>query len=481
MCSIHSFTSNQIEKLRESLLLWYDKSKRDLPWRRMALNPDPNLRGYAVWVSEVMLQQTQVKTVIDYYDRWMKKWPSVDQLASASLDDVNSLWSGLGYYSRARLLHKGAKKIVNEFNGIFPQSAEVLKHSIPGVGRYTAGAIASIAFNQCTPALDGNVIRVLTRLRQIGSPVQLPTSMEYLWNLTTKLVDPNRPGDFNQALMELGAVCCTPKNPNCIKCPLNKVDLCESYKQANVNKNDYISTDLEDCHLCINSSVYQKSLGVMNYPVKLNKREPRKQNTVILITYTSRKEDETLKNYYLLLQRPKTGLLAGLWEFPSYTIEDDKLTSEIQQSFIPLVIDRITNALNSSLIITSINELNVKPIGEVLHIFSHIHMTYIVFELKVEQQQQQQQTIPSECLNNSNTTTTTCDWPPSLNSGRWVSREDLNDSAISTATRKIFAHFENYSKLSHSEMDRNQRKTKKTSTNKQLLNSKQSKLDHFFH
>ncbi|VDP66504.1 unnamed protein product [Schistosoma mattheei] len=175
----------------------------------------------------------------------------------------------------------------------------------------------------------------------------------------------------------------------------------------------------------------------MNYPVKLSKREPRKQNTVILITHTSRKENEALKNYYLLLQRPKTGLLAGLWEFPSYTIEDDKLTSEIQQSFIPLVIDRITNALNSSLNITSINELNVKPIGEVLHIFSHIHMTYIVFELKVEQQQQQQQkTIPSECLNNSNTTTATCDWPPSLNSGRWVSREDLNDSAISTATRK---------------------------------------------
>ncbi|RTG87812.1 A/G-specific adenine glycosylase [Schistosoma bovis] len=458
MCSIHSFTTNQIEKLRESLLLWYDRSKRDLPWRRMALNPDPNLRGYAgmfnhsldflfhifcmclVWVSEVMLQQTQVKTVIDYYDRWMKKWPSVDQLASASLDDVNSLWSGLGYYSRARLLHKGAEKIVNEFNGIFPQSAEVLKRSIPGVGRYTAGAIASIAFNQCTPVLDGNVIRVLTRLRQIGSPVQLPTSMEYLWNLATKLVDPDRPGDFNQALMELGAVCCTPKNPDCMKCPLNKVGLCESYKQANASKSDYISTDLEDCHLCINNfcsftcvliylSLFFYSLGVMNYPVKLSKREPRKQNTVILITHTSRKENEALKNYYLLLQRPKTGLLAGLWEFPSYTIEDDKLTSEIQQSFIPLVIDRITNALNSSLNITSINELNV------LHIFSHIHMTYIVFELKVEQQQQQ--TIPSECLNNSNTTTTTtCDWPPSLNSGRWVSREDLKDSAISTATRK---------------------------------------------
>ncbi|VDQ07184.1 unnamed protein product [Trichobilharzia regenti] len=141
-----------------------------------------------------MLQQTQVKTVIDYYNRWMQKWPNVEELASAALDDVNSIWSGLGYYSRARLLHEGAKK--------------------------------------CTAALDGNVIRVLTRLREIGSPVQLPTTVEYLWNLANQLVDPNRPGDFNQALMELGAVCCTPKQPNCPKCPMNKVGLCGSFKRT---------------------------------------------------------------------------------------------------------------------------------------------------------------------------------------------------------------------------------------------------------
>nr|CAH8851545.1 unnamed protein product [Trichobilharzia regenti] len=199
MCSIHSFTSSEIKRAREALLLWYDKCKRDLPWRQMALDPDPNIRGYAVWVSEVMLQQTQVKTVIDYYNRWMQKWPNVEELASAALDDVNSIWSGLGYYSRARLLHEGAKKIVNECNGNLPQTAEALKSTLPGVGRYTAGAISSIAFNQCTAALDGNVIRVLTRLREIGSPVQLPTTVEYLWNLANQLVDPNRPGDFNQA------------------------------------------------------------------------------------------------------------------------------------------------------------------------------------------------------------------------------------------------------------------------------------------
>ncbi|CAH8475859.1 unnamed protein product [Schistosoma turkestanicum] len=473
MCSKHSFTINQIEKLHETLLQWYDKSKRDLPWRQMvANNPDANLRGYAVWISEVMLQQTQVNTVIDYYNRWMKKWPSVDRLASATLDDVNCLWSGLGYYSRARLLHEAAKKIVNEFNGEFPQSAEVLKRTLPGVGRYTAGAIASIAFNQCTPVLDGNVIRILTRLRRIGSPIQLNNTMEYLWNLTTQLIHSNRPGDFNQALMEFGALYCAPKNPNCIQCPLHNVDLCESFKQVvNENNSDNMLPDIENCHLCIDRSVYQKSLGVMNYPVKLTKREPRKQNTLILITYISKQDSETLENYYLLLQRPKTGLLAGLWEFPSYTIENDNLTNENQSAFISLILDRIANALNCSLNqLTSIVELmNMKSIGELLHIFSHIRMTYIVFTLKIEQQHQ---------------LTMHSDWPPNLNSGRWVSREDLNDSAISTATRKIFSHFENYSKTSDSKINKNPRKTKRTALHKSssIVNDvKQPKLDDFFH
>ncbi|KAH8878466.1 Adenine DNA glycosylase [Schistosoma japonicum] len=485
MCSIHSFTLNQVERLRETLLCWYDKSKRDLPWRRMALNSDANSRGYAVWVSEVMLQQTQVKTVVDYYNRWMKKWPNVDDLAAASLDDVNSIWSGLGYYSRARLLHEGAKKIVNECNGVLPQSADILKSTIPGVGRYTAGAIASIAFGQCTPALDGNVMRVLTRVRQIGSPIQLHTSIEYLWNLAAELVDPYRPGDFNQALMELGAVCCTPKHPNCTKCPLNEVGLCGSYNEWTNKVSNVVSTDLEDCHLCIDRSVYQKSLGVMNYPVKLSKREPRKQNTIILVTYTSRQENEMIKYYYLLLQRPKTGLLAGLWEFPSYTIDtndkvtDDSCQTNQIQSYIPLVISRITNVLNnSSFNITSVDELNVKPIGEVFHIFSHIHMTYIVYELKIEQQQD----LSASLNKNATTISTSCDWPPSLYSGRWVSRDDLNDSAVSTATRKIFAHFENHSiSSSHCEVDRKQCKIKRNSTNHKHLKSKQPTLEHFFH
>ncbi|KAA0186688.1 A/G-specific adenine DNA glycosylase, partial [Fasciolopsis buskii] len=146
--SNHTFSSDEIISIRKALLSWYDANKRDLPWRRMANHADVNVRAYAVWISEIMLQQTQVKSVIPYYERWMEKWPNVLSLSEASLEQVNSLWSGLGYYSRARLIHEGATKVVSDHNGIIPNSSEKLKSSIPGVGRYTAGAIASIAFNE---------------------------------------------------------------------------------------------------------------------------------------------------------------------------------------------------------------------------------------------------------------------------------------------------------------------------------------------
>ncbi|CAH8531478.1 unnamed protein product [Heterobilharzia americana] len=363
-----------------------------------------------------MLQQTQVKTVIDYYHRWMKKWPNVGELALASLDDINSVWSGLGYYSRARLLHEGAKKIVNEYAGNLPQSAESLKSTLPGVGRYTAGAISSIAFNQCTPALDGNVIRVLTRLREIGSPIQLPVTMESLWNLATELVDPDQPGDFNQALMELGAVW-----------------LCGSYQRLTAEnkrlskKVEHLPTEIEDCHLCIDHSVYLESLGVMNYPVKLSKREPRKQNTIVIVTHTSRLKNGVLEDVYLLLQRPKTGLLAGLWEFPSYTVEtfDNKNVKPVKEqrqiddveSFLPLALNRITSALKNS---SSISWRGCTY-------FLSYPYEYVVFTLKLEEKHL------SKCLDENISDI----WPPDLNFGRWVNQTDLHSSAISTATKKM--------------------------------------------
>jgi A/G-specific adenine glycosylase len=194
------------------LLVWYRAGHRDLPWRRTR---DP----YAIWVSEIMLQQTQVATVIPYYTRFMERFPTVEALAAASEDDVLRLWSGLGYYSRARHLHRGAREVVSRHGGRFPSEVDELLR-LSGIGRYTGGAIASIAFGREAPILDGNVIRVLCRLYGLrGDPKRAPLHQR-LWQLAEELIPEGEAGDFNQALMELGATVCTPAAPECDPCPL---------------------------------------------------------------------------------------------------------------------------------------------------------------------------------------------------------------------------------------------------------------------
>ncbi|XP_061307393.1 adenine DNA glycosylase isoform X1 [Pezoporus flaviventris] len=182
-CSRHLFSDPaETEALRSNLLAWYDRCKRDLPWRtRAATEPDADRRAYAVWVSEIMLQQTQVATVIDYYNRWMQKWPTLQALAQASLEEVNELWAGLGYYSRGKRLQEAARKVVSELAGQMPRTAEDLQKLLPGVGRYTAAAIASISYGQATGVVDGNVIRVLCRLRCIGADSSSPAVIDRLW------------------------------------------------------------------------------------------------------------------------------------------------------------------------------------------------------------------------------------------------------------------------------------------------------------
>ena len=197
------------------MLAWYGEHKRDLPWRATR---DP----YAVWVSEVMLQQTQVATVIPYYQRWMQRFPTVSALAAASEHDVLHAWEGLGYYSRARRLRDGARHVVDHHAGKIPDSVEQLL-TLPGIGAYSAGAIASIAFGQAEPAVDGNVARVLCRLFALrGDPARPPLQRE-LWRLARELVPEREARDFNQALMELGATLCTPRAaPRCDECPLKR-------------------------------------------------------------------------------------------------------------------------------------------------------------------------------------------------------------------------------------------------------------------
>jgi A/G-specific adenine glycosylase len=202
-----SLSSRRIPDLRRTLLRWYDQHRRDLPWRR---EPDP----YRVWVSEIMLQQTRVAAVLDHYARWMQRFPTVQDLAGAREQSVLAMWSGLGYYHRARRLHQAAKVIVRERNGELPTTAEAWRE-LPGIGRYTGAAIASIAFGESVAVVDGNVERVLDRMF-------CPTdNREGNWQRAEALLDRTRPGDFNQAVMELGATICTPRAPQCLICPLN--------------------------------------------------------------------------------------------------------------------------------------------------------------------------------------------------------------------------------------------------------------------
>ena len=255
--SYHQFAPDEVLRFRAELLRWYDAHRRKLPWRgdpppyngstaaaggaapaagakqpliskffqqppasgggaaapAPAAEPRRAVTAYGTWVSEIMLQQTRVETVIPYYLKWMAAYPTPAALAAASPEDINAAWAGLGYYRRARLLHQGAATVAAPpYNGELPSTTEELM-KIPGIGAYTAGAIASISFGQRVPVVDGNVLRVLSRMRAVAAAAQHPPFKDKLsWELAASLVDPERPGDFNQAMMELGATVCAPKS-----------------------------------------------------------------------------------------------------------------------------------------------------------------------------------------------------------------------------------------------------------------------------
>jgi A/G-specific adenine glycosylase len=257
--------------LARDLLAWWDEGHAELPWRGVR---DP----YAVWVSEVMLQQTQIATVIPYYERWMARFPTVQALAEAPLADVLKLWEGLGYYGRARNLHAAAQTIVGELGGCLPDTVAGLKR-LRGIGDYTAGAIASIAFDRRAPLVDGNVSRVLTRLFDIASDVTESRTRRRLWALAGELVPAERPGDYNQALMELGQTVCLPVAPRCHDCPVRPQ--CRAQTRG---------TQLER-------------------PVRPPRRRTPHYDVVAGIIWH---QDGRL----LIARRPLEGLLGGLWEFP---------------------------------------------------------------------------------------------------------------------------------------------------------------------
>ncbi|WP_224372806.1 A/G-specific adenine glycosylase [Hyalangium versicolor] len=269
--------TGRLASIRGPLLAWYDRERRDLPWRR---TKDP----YAIWLSEVMLQQTQVATVIPYWERFLARFPTVEALARAPLDDVLSAWRGLGYYSRARNLHRAAQEVVARFGGRLPSTAEALL-TLPGFGRYTSGAVASIAFGEEAPLVDGNVARVLSRLFEVEGVPGDRAREARLWELAGALVRGERPGDLNQALMEHGATVCRPESPLCLLCPVRTA--CLAFQHGRVDELP---------------------------PAKV--RAAPKLLTLALAVWP---HEDTL----LFARRAEKGLFGGLWELPAVEVEPD--------------------------------------------------------------------------------------------------------------------------------------------------------------
>lgn len=322
-------------QVRRSLLAFYDRHRRELPWR----GADP----YAVWVSEVMLQQTRVEAVIPYYNRWLERFPTLDALAEADVDDILKAWEGLGYYSRARNLHRAARLVRERHRGTLPADPATLRR-LPGIGEYTAGAVASIAFGVAAPAIDGNARRVLARLMDLPTP-----STGELRRYAAELVDPDRPGEFNQALMELGATICTPRTPACNGCPLT--DLCVARARGTCE---------------------QRPLPLRRNPVP----------EADIATAVLRDAEGRL----LVVRRAEEALLGGLWEFPGEGIRPGEEPAGAAARAIRALSRPAGVAAGPHLHPAQrrakrepLQEQSPDPLAVLRHAFSHLRVRYHVF------------------------------------------------------------------------------------------------------
>jgi len=312
-----------IREIRAPLLRWYDGNKRDLPWRRTR---DP----YAIWISEAMLQQTRVETVIPYWERFLETFPTVEALAEADLDDVYAVWTGLGYYSRARNLKHAAGTIVAEHGGRLPDTADGLE-TLKGIGRYTAGAVASIAFDREAPLVDGNVIRVFARLLGIREDSTAKPVVDRMWAEAAALVKGERPGELNQALMELGATLCKPRNPLCLACPVREA--CDAHAAGDAE----------------------------SLPIKKKKTKQAKMRAVAAWLERDGK--------VLVVRRPEEGLMAGLWELPGGEIGPGDEPKE-----------ELARVLREAV---GLEILGAEAVGAIEHLFTHRRLTLDVFRARL--------------------------------------------------------------------------------------------------
>lgn len=330
----------EIKRFQTNLLNWYSVHQRKLPWRE---NHDP----YRIWLSEIMLQQTQVATVIDYFNRFVAAYPNPASLAAASEDSVFKLWEGLGYYSRARNLMKCARVLVEDYDGQFPRTLpEMLK--LPGIGPYTAGAVLSIAFNAPVPAVDGNVLRVFSRLHASFADIGDPKTRPLIEALVCEALPEDR-RHFNQAVMELGATICTPRNPLCGECPVS-----------------------QDC-----LALSQGLTGEL--PVKLQKI--KKTTAIAAVAYV------TFEDQVLLVKRHEAGLLSGLWAFPMAELSLDGASLDGSEISAADQQTALINWLDEQLGL-AVTLVSQKPLGMHKHVFTHRiwHMTLWHFEAKTKVQ-----------------------------------------------------------------------------------------------
>lgn len=383
--NIEMWPEAKIKAFRQVLLTWYDSQEADhnFPWR---VTNDP----YKIWISEIMLQQTRADTVIPYFERFMEAFPDVHTLADAPEDKELKLWEGLGYYSRARNIKEAAMQIVLQHGGVFPNEPKEIG-KLKGIGPYTTGAISSMAFNLPTPAIDGNLMRVLSRLFEIDLDIGVAKNRKVFQTVARYLIDPDRPGDWNQAMMDLGRTICTPKNYFPEQSPV---------KEFNAS---YLNETWQE------------------YPVKKPKSKPKPITYIALIL-------KNAKGEYYMEQRPETGLLANMWTFPLIQVEEI-ITDGTWKPFKPVILEAIGDD-EKSFIVNYVKErygleikLNDQTSGVVDHVFSHLKWSISIFEGIVTQE------VEEQLLDTNHA---------------WMSEDNFEEYVLPTVQKKLW---ESYNKL----------------------------------